>query len=152
MAIYVLKEYLEEYSGNLMILAGVLLLVVGLMFLETFGSVLSAVTLFLGVILVSFGLFVRLGLFHLKLRSLNGLGTILLCGSVVFFALCIPVMEFLAVQRVIAVPQYFHGIIIGYSEVIITYRPYAWLGAISIWVGVGLFLASLIVKVYCVLK
>jgi hypothetical protein len=152
MAIDVFKEYLEDYSGSIMIIAGVLLLVVGLMSYNTFGSLLSAATLFFGIIFVSFGFFARLGFFYSRLRSLNGLGTILVCISVVFFALSIAFMEFQAVKGVRTVPDFFRGFIRGYYQIVTTYRPYVWLGVTSIWVGLASFLAGLIVKVYCALK
>jgi hypothetical protein len=152
MAIDVFKEYLEEYSGSIMIIAGILLLIVGLMSYNTFGSLLSAATLFFGIIFVSFGFFARLGFFYLRLRSLNGLGTILVCISVVFFALSIAFMEIQAVKGVRTIPDVIRGIIRGYYDVITTYRPYVWLGATSIWVSLASFLAGLIVKIYCALK
>ena len=152
MAIDVFKEYLEDYSGSIMIIAGVLLLVVGLMSYNTFGSLLSAATLFFGIIFVSFGFFARLGFFYSRLRSLNGLGTILVCISVVFFALSVAFMEFQAVKGVRTVPDYFRGFLRGYSVIVTTHRPYVWLGVTSIWVGLASFLAGLIVKVYCALK
>jgi hypothetical protein len=149
MAIDVLKEYLKEYSGNIMIFSGVLLLVVGLMFVETFGSLVSVVAFFFGIIFVAFGFFARLGLFYLKLSSLNGLGTILICVSVVFFALSFAVIQYQAVKSVVTIPQYLHGVIIGYITSINTYRPYAWLSFTSIGVGLPIFLAGLAVKAYC---
>jgi len=152
MAIDVFKEYLEEYSWSIMIIAGILLLVVGLMSYNTFGSLLSAATLFFGIIFVSFGFFARLEFFYQRLRSLNGLGTILVCISVVFFALSVAFMEFQAVKGVRTVPDYFRGFLRGYSVIVTTHRPYVWLGVTSIWVGLASFLAGLIVKVYCALK
>jgi uncharacterized membrane protein len=152
MAIDVFKEYLEEYSGSIMITAGIVLLVVGLMSYNTFGSLLSAASLFFGIIFVSFGFLARLGFFYLRLRSLNGLGTILVCLSVVFFALSVTFIEFQAVKGIRTVPNFIRGFIYGYSVIVTTYRPYVWLGLTTIWISLAAFLAGLIVKVYCALK
>ncbi len=152
MAIDVFKENLEEYSGSIMIIAGILLLVAGLVSYGTFGSLLSATTLFFGIIFVSFGFFARLGLFYSRLRSLNGLGAILVCIAVVFFALSIALMEIQAVKGVRTIPDYYRGFLRGYSVIVTTYRPYVWLVVTLIWVGLASFLAGLIVKIYCALK
>jgi uncharacterized membrane protein HdeD (DUF308 family) len=118
MAIDVFKEYLEEYSGSIMIIAGVLLLVAGLVSYSTFGSVLSAATLFFGIIFVSFGVLARLEFFYQRLRSLNGLGTILVCIAVVFFALSVAFMEFQAVKGTRTIPDYYRGFLRGYSVIV----------------------------------
>jgi hypothetical protein len=152
MAIDVFKEYLEENSGSIMIIAGILLLVVGLVSYGSFGSLLSAASIFFGIVFVSFGLLARLEFFHLKLRSLNGLGAILVCIAVVFFALSVAFMEFQAVKGTRTIPDYYRGFLRGYSVIVITYRPYFWLVVTLIWVGLASLLAGLIVKIYCVLK
>jgi len=149
MAIDLLKEYLLEYSGNIMIFSGFSLLVAGLMLLDTYGSLLSATTFFFGIVFVCFGAFSRLGLFYLKLRSFDGLGTILVCVSVVFFALSIALLEFLAVNGVFVVSQSIRGFLQGYILITTTYRPYAWLSAYSIWACIVSLVTGLILKVYC---
>jgi hypothetical protein len=148
MAIDILKEYLHEYSGNIMIFSGILLLVVGLLYVDTWGSPVSVVAFFFGIVLFTFGLFARVGLFSLKLLSLNGLGTILICVSVAFLALCFAVTEFQAVASVVTVYQMGPGgKVIPYQEVI-TYRPYVWLSFNLIEVGLPLLFAGLIAKAY----
>jgi hypothetical protein len=146
MAIDVLKEYLQEYSGNIMIFSGVLLLVVGLMFVETFGSLVSVFAFFFGIIFLAFGFFARLGLFYSMLSSLNRLGTILICVSVVLLALSFAVIQYQAVKSVVYIPQYFHGVIEGYTTQINAYRPYAWLSLASAEVGLPILCAGLIAK------
>lgn len=149
MAIHVLKEYLQEYSGNILILAGIILLVVGLLFVNIFGSIVSVYTLFFGIICVAYGLFARIGLFYLKLRSLNGLGTVLICIAIAFLALSIALMEFLSVKGVYLSPIYYRGIFLGETESISLYRPFAWLSISSLWVCFATLVVGLIIKVYC---
>jgi uncharacterized membrane protein HdeD (DUF308 family) len=147
MAIDVLKEYLQEYSGNIMILSGILLLVVGLLYVETFGSLVSVVAFFFGIVLFTFGFFARIGLFSLKLSSLNGLGTVLICVSVMLFALSFSLIEFEAVASITYMPEMVGGELI-YIPQVNTYRPYAWLSFISIEVGLPIFFVALIAKVF----
>jgi hypothetical protein len=149
MAIDLLKEYLREYSGNIMILAGITLLGVGVLFVNLFGSIVSVFTLFFGIVFLAYGLFARLGLFYQEWRSLSGLGTVLFCISVIFLALCIALMEFLSVKGIDVRPIYYRGFFVGNTEIIALYRPYAWLSLSSLWAGLGTFVVGLIVKVYC---
>lgn len=148
MAIDLLKEYLVEYSSGILFFSGVVLLVGGLLFLETFGSILSAGALFFGIIFVAWGLFLRLGLFYLKLRSLDGLGTILVSLSVVFLALSVTVMTFMTVQSMVPVSVYLRGILLGYYAIMYTTRPYAWLASISLWAFIISFVTGVIVKIF----
>jgi hypothetical protein len=147
-AIGVLKEYLVEYVGNIMIVAGIVLLAVGVLSVNIFGSIMSVFTFFFGIICVAFGFFARIGLFY-RLRSLNGLGTILVCVSVAFFALSVALLEFLSVKGFRLIPIYYRGVLEGTTLYVSLYRPYAWLSFASLWVSIGTFLAGLIVKVYC---
>jgi hypothetical protein len=149
MAIYALKEYLQEYSWGILAFSGIALLVVGLMFMQSFGSPLSMIGFFLGIILVTFGFFARIGLFSSKLGSLDGLGTILICVSVVFLSLSFAVIEFSAVAGYESIPIFSRsGKFIGMEQEPIIYRPYAWLSLTSIGIGLPIFLAGLIVKAY----
>lgn len=149
MAIDVLKEYLQEYSGAILVFSGIVLLVVGLMFMQSFGSPVSAISFFFGIIFVVFGFFARIELFSSKPSSLNGLGTILICISVVFFSLSFSVVEFQAVAGYVSIPQYSRsGKFIGNEVEPIIYRPYAWLSFTSIGIGLLIFFAGLIAKAY----
>lgn len=148
MAIDLLKEYLVEYASGILFFSGFLLLVAGVLLLETFGSILSAASLFFGIVFVAWGLLMRLGFFYLKLRSLDGLGTILLSVSVVFLALSIVGMTFLAVKNAIPVAIRIRGFLTGYYTILYTYRPYAWLATMSFWAFLISLVAGVIVKIY----
>lgn len=149
MAIDVLKEYLQEYSGGILVLSGIVLLVVGLMFMETYGSPVSVIGFFFGIIFVAFGIFARIGLFSSKLSSANGLGTILICISVVFFSLSFSLIEFQAVSSITKIPIMSpDGKLIGWYSEINTYRPYAGLSFTSAGIGLLVFFAGLIAKAY----
>jgi hypothetical protein len=152
MAMDVLKEYLEEYAGNILIVVGIIMLVGGLLYVNLFGSIVSVFTIFFGIVCVAFGFFARIGLFYLKLRSLSGLGTVLVCVCVVFFALSVSLMEFLAVKGIVVSAQYYRGVFEGDVVSVYLYRPYFWLSLASAWIGIGTFVVGLIVKVYCYFK
>lgn len=132
-----------------MILAGIILLAVGILFVNIFGSIVSVFTFFFGIICVAYGLFARIGLFYIKFRSLNGLGTVLVCIGVAFLALSIALMEFLSVKGVYFNPIYYRGVFLGETESISLYRPYAWLSLSSLWVSFATFVAGLFVKLIC---
>jgi hypothetical protein len=148
MALDVLKEYLREYVGTIVLATGVLLVIIGILFINIFGSIVSVFALFLGIIFAAFGFFARIGLFY-NLRSINGLGTVLVCISVVCFALAISLMAFLQVKGIRLLPQYYRGVFEGYMTLITVYRPYAWISLISVLASFATFVAGLIVKVYC---
>jgi len=148
MAIYLLKEYLVEYASSILFFSGLLLLVAGVLLLETFGSILSAGSLFFGIVFVAWGLLMRLGFFYMKLRSLDGLGTILLSVSFVFLALSMASITFLGVKHVYLASTFIRGTFGGYYTILDTYRPYAWLAMISLWAFIISLLAGMIVKIY----
>jgi hypothetical protein len=148
MAIDLLKEYLVEYASSILFFSGFLLLVVGVLLLETFGSILSAASLFFGIVFVAWGLLMRLGFFYMKLHSLDGLGTILLSASVVFLALSIAGITILQVKHVYLVSTFIRGNFAGYYTILETYRPYASLAIISLWAFIVSLLAGVIVKIY----
>jgi hypothetical protein len=147
MAVDIIKEYLVEYAGTIVIAIGMLLLVVGVLFVNIFGSIVSVFTFFFGIVLAAYGFFSRVGLFY-NLRSLSGLGTVLICISVVCFALAFALLEVLSVKGIRLIPQYYRGVFEGYTTYVALYRPYAWLSLNSMWASLATFVAGLIVKVY----
>ncbi len=83
-----------DYSDMALFLSGCVLLVIGLLCKKDMGSWISAGTLFLGTTFCTFGIFLKLGIFSVKLRSLAGVGTILICVSVICIALSIVLFQF----------------------------------------------------------
>jgi len=131
-----------------MFLIGVVLLIVGVLELNLYGSILSAGSLFFGILFIVFGLFVQLGFFSGNLRSLGGAGTILICFSIIFLAFSVVMFEFLEVSLAGIVPLISHGFVSGYIVKMSSERPYLWLSAILMQSGLVLFITGIVFKIF----
>jgi len=138
---------IEDNIGKIMFVAGAFLLIVGVLTLSMLGSVLSAGSLFLGMLFTVFGLFVQLGFLSENLRTLGGAGTVLICLSIVFVAFSFAVFEFLDVVKTYTVAEIFKGFIVGWKLMIITEPSYAWLSSFSMQVGIVSFVLGVLFKV-----
>jgi hypothetical protein len=146
-------DYLRDNFGKVLIAAGTLLVILGVFITPDFYFTISplgvvlAVTLFLGVVFVAYGFFVQVGLFSGRLRSINGLGTILLCVSVAFFAMAIVAIQFQLVTgfETIGMPSRGGG---KPSYVLIpdSVRPFLFLFGDGLWLGAAFLAASMILK------
>jgi hypothetical protein len=139
--------YVREYLGKIMILIGVVLLVLGVLSLNLFGSIYSAGSLFFGIILLFFGFFAQLGFFWGNLRSLGGVGTILICVSVASFALSIAVAQFLEVRSIAYGPVISHGTVLGWAGFLITDRPFTWMSDVLMQLGLTLLVIGIVLKI-----
>jgi hypothetical protein len=145
--------YVEEYLGKLMFLIGIILLLVGVLSFNLFGSIMSAASVFFGIVCVVFGLFFQLGVFSVKFRSLNGVSIILFCASIVCLAFSFVVLEFLSTAIVdwdifiIGHTQRFVFAPVFYSE-----RPYLWVSGIFMFLGLALLIIGIVLRVYNSLK
>jgi len=143
----------RENLGKVMILVGVVLVVLGLLSLSTMGSAFSAVNLFFGLLFVSLGFLVHIGVFSGGFRSLNGFGTILICLSVVFFVFAAVVFQFQDIGIVGYVQEVFKGARLPFYRMLIsTNRPYSWLSYLCVIIGGVLLFAGLTFKVYSFLR
>jgi len=144
----VVYDYIRDYLGKIMFLIGVVLLVVGVLTLNLYGSILSAGSLFCGILFTIFGLFVQLGFFSGNLRSLGGAGTILICVSIVFLAFSLVIIEFLDVSSAKIVPWIYRGAVLGYIVRMSSERPYLWLSALFMQSGLALFITGIVFKIF----
>lgn len=143
-------EFSRRVSGNLDKLAffsGIVLLVVGLVTFNGFGTLVSMVTLFFGMVLLVNGLFGMLGLFPNSWRSLAGVGMLAICIAFVFFAFALVALEYTQTTYSISA-VYAHGASphdppISYRVIPSTDRVYAWLSYLCAYVGVGLVFLAL---------
>lgn len=146
-------DFIQEYSGKICFLAGVTLLASGVLFLNRFGTVLSAVTLFFGIVLTAFGMVAQLGLFSVILKSWSGLGAILLCASVVCFAFSVSLFQFMNVELVGYSQMVFKGALLPFYEPLFrSERPYVWVSGILMDVSLVLLIIGLIVEGYSILR
>lgn len=145
-------DYIRDYSGKIIFLIGVVLLIVGVLALNLYGSILSAGSLFFGILFTVFGLFVQLGFFSGNLRSLGGVGTILICVSIIFLAFSVVMFEFLEVSSAGIVPWIYHGYVRGYIVIMSSERPYLWLSALFMQSGLALFITGIVLKIFHAVK
>jgi hypothetical protein len=134
-----------------MFLIGAILLIVGALTLNRFGSLLSAGSVFGGILLVVFGLFVQLGFLSGNLRSLGGVGTILICLSIVLGAFSIAVVEFVEITGAQLVADIFRGVV-HWGVVFYSDRPYIWLSVLCMQFGIGFFVAGVVLKIVHAIK
>jgi len=141
-------DSVRDHIGKLMLLIGSVLLVAGALTLKNFGSVFSAGSLFFGILLVVFGLMAQLGLFSDNLRSWNGLGTIMMCFSIVFIAFSFAVIQFSEVNSADVVPIIFRGAVLGWKVVFSSERPYIWLSALFFQLGLVVLVVGIAIKIF----
>jgi len=92
-------DFVRDNLGKVMIAVGMLFSLLGVFMLATFYFTLPEIafvpliSLFSGVLFVVYGFFVQVGLFPARWRSMDGVGTVMLCVSVGFFALAISAIQ-----------------------------------------------------------
>jgi hypothetical protein len=142
-----IRVFIADSIGAIMVMMGIFLLVVGVFALSMFGTVMSAVSLFAGSLMVFFGLFMQLGFFSKPLMSVNGLGTVLICASVAFLVFSVVVVEFVSITGTRLVAHNFHGVL-SYEMVLATERPYVWISNLFLQAGLGSLGAGVALKVF----
>lgn len=146
-------EYMEESFWIILFTTGIILLMVGLMLITPLGSVGSALSLFFGVIMTSFGMLIKLGLYSTKITSFDGLGTILISISIVTFALSIALLQFLTLNVIEVVQQIFRGTPLNRYKVFYDVeRPYGALSVALLKLSLIIFVSGLFIKAYNALK
>jgi hypothetical protein len=88
----------RDNAGTISVLLGLALLVLSVLLFTMLGNPYSASCLFFGITFVALGIFAKIGMFWVKLHSRGGLGTVLICASIVFFAFSLALFQFLSLQ------------------------------------------------------
>ena len=147
-----LEDFVRQNLSKIMIGAGILGVIFGIFMLDTFGTLASATGVFIGVLLIAYGFFIQIGLFSVKWRSINGVGTVLLCISVGFFALAIVALQFQVVSAE-AVREVAHGFLMPFTRLKLTAnRPFVYLFALGSQIGLILFVTSIALKIFSHLR
>lgn len=149
-------DFLKNNQGKILIAIGILLSVLGFGMQSTFYfaiptvGFLAGVNLFLGIMLVVLGSFVQVGLLPVKWRSFDGLGTVLLCISVGFFALAIVAIQFQLVTGfyVEGTPSPSGGPGPFTMYIPISVRPYLFLFGNGLQFGFAFLVASIVFKAF----
>lgn len=145
-------DYFSDYVGKVMFLVGVILLVTGILTLNMTGSTISAGSLFIGILFIVFGLFVQMGFFSGRIRSFGGVGTILICLSIILVSFSLAVSEFVNITGYDVVLDVFRGAVMGSQLIMYAERPYLWLSVICLQFGIGFFFAGLAFKIVQAVK
>jgi len=143
------REYASNNLGKLIFVCGAFSLAIGVFSSSMFGTVLSAVTLFLGILMVIFGLFLQLGLFSDSVRSFSGVGMLLVCVAIVLLAFALVALEFLDVVRAMYMPIIPHGggVPVEGKVLLITDRPYVWISELCLRIGLGSLVLGIGLKI-----
>lgn len=154
-----LWDVLRDNLSKIMIVVGIVLVVVGLFLVSDYYVVLPAYSavpafiLFLGILLVAYGFFVQVGLFSVKWKSINGLGTVLLCIAVGFFAIAFVSIQIQLITGFIVEGEPGHsgptnyGIAIPYSI-----RPFLFLFGQTFQLGLVFLVVSVALKIFSFLR
>jgi len=158
------RDFFRDNLGKVMIAVSILLLILGILMLGTsYFSIaetafIPVISSFLGVLLLVCGLFVHVGLFSGRWRSVDGVFTVLLCISVGFFALAISAIQ---VQLVTGFEEMTIPCRSGTGAALartfalyfpISVRPYLFLFSLGLQWGIVFLSASLILKVFNCLR
>ena len=145
-----IRTSLKDNFGKVSIAIGILLVVFGVSTSSMLGTVASAGGLFSGVVLIAYGFFAQVGLFSVEWRSTNGVATMTLCVSVVFFAIAVMSLLFQDVTANIVI-EVFRGGVFPSLRMVFT-RPFLYLFALGSELGVIFFVISVILKVYSLFR
>jgi len=136
-----ISYFIKDNLYMILFLLGIALLVFGMLYKTSIGSWFSVVSLFFGIILSTFSMFLKLGMFSLKLRSVAGLGTILICASVISIALAITLFQFydMTILRYIQVrgTRYYRATCIAWNP------TYLWLCSLLAYTSLVLMISGL---------
>jgi hypothetical protein len=145
-----MKASLKDNFGKVSIAIGILLVVFGVSTSSMLGTVASSIGLFSGFVLIAYGFFAQVGLFSVEWRSINGAATMMLCVSVVFFAIALMSLLFQDVSASVA-REVFRGGVFLSLRLVFT-RPFLYLFALGSQLGLIFFVISVILKVYSLYK
>lgn len=146
------RAYVADNMGKLIFFVGVILFFVGVLASSMFGTILSAVSFPLGILMVFAGLFLQLGFFSGGIRSLSGMGMVLVCVALTFLAFGLVAWQFLDVVGVGLKAVIFKGWVAGYSVHLETDRPYLWVSDLCFKFGLGFLFFGVIFKITSLLK
>jgi len=148
-----ISVFIEDNLGKIMVLVGALLLLGAVLwFTALLGSMLSAVSLFFGIILVFFGLALQLGLYSGSLRNLGGVGTVLISVSIICLAFSMAAAQFSELYRVLVIPEGWRQTILGWWYVPVTRPVYALFSGIMFYASLVTFVSGIAFRIFHAIK
>lgn len=143
---------IDERAGIFIFAVGLVSFVIGILFLEILGSVTSACGIFFGITFIALGLLIRLGFFYGNILSLNGLGSMFVLLSVIFFALSVSLMQFMKLEIINVVPIIFRGTVIGARLAVEYERIYLPLCIVLLRLCLFFLVTGLFIKIYSAIR
>jgi hypothetical protein len=141
-------EFVEEHIGKILFLTGAILLLIGVLLISPLGSIECACCIFFGSVFAIFGISAQLGFFSVKIRSLTGIGTILISISVIFFITSLILIQFIELEIVGYVGQVFHGTLTHlFRPIFHMERPFLSISSLLFWTSIALFIIGIILKI-----
>lgn len=157
---HALSDYLRENLSKILIAAGIVLGVVGGLFINDYYfavpqfAFVPCILLFFGIVFVAYGFMIQVGLFSGKWLSIGGLGTMLLSAAVIFLSLAIVAasIQLVTGYRTIGyIERNGHGIV-GYYVIPYSVRPFLYVSAEAIQLCLIFFLTGAAFKITGFLK
>lgn len=147
MRIEAILKSAKGIHGKILVVAGVIALIFGVLFFTPFYQWISVLSFFVGVNLLVVGIFVQMaGPLRLKTPSAGGLGFILIYMSVNLLAIA-------AIAAIFTTPDIFLATdiwrtIVRLAVVIAPTHPYAWIFRPLVYVGFCFFIVGSLLIIY----
>ena len=143
------SDFLANYDGKILIVAGIAFLVLGLLFMSQVASPYywaSALGFLLGPVLLVAGFLMET---EFASSGFAGkLGSIFLLASSAFLGGFFVAAMYRVITEITYQAIIFHGHIEGYAQVYHTDNPFAWLASPLLIVGACLLISGLVAKIF----
>lgn len=136
---------LKDNVATIVMIVGVTFAFIGLLYFSPLGSYVSAVSFVLAVGFLAFGLGIQLEFFAVNLRSREGIGSILFCGSFVMLATAVVLVVF-GVPSIMVAPIIFKGSIQGYNVRVEVIRRIMWYQIFLGVIGIGSLIVGFVLR------
>lgn len=140
-------EFIRDVIGKIMIVAGSFLLILAVALFSRAYQWLSAASFLFGVLLILVGIILHFESLTLKVPSLEGWGTILICISAMFMATAVVAFFFAVPGKPYLIPSSFRQ---GAPKIVVITlaHPNAWLTPILACIGVGFLALGVFLKFF----
>ncbi len=144
------KTALEFFGGvadRIMIIAGFFFVIVAVLEFTVAYQLFSISSFVFGIFLVVIGIALHFESPKLKIPSVGGWGTILICLSPILMAIAFAVPLYAVIGRTYIMPTSFRQ---GAQQLILIdlARPNTWVGPILFWSGIGVLILGILIKFF----
>jgi hypothetical protein len=140
------KEFFFDVGYKIIVVIGVIFLLLALpLFTQAFQWE-SLSSLFIGGALIIVSILIQFKSSELKFRSREGVGTILICASILCMISAVVAAFFAVPGKIIKVPTILHDHIKLFYYLLMLARPDAWLAPILVYGGLGLLALGFLLR------